>query len=201
MASPAGNAPLLAGAVVQRADAGPDWALLKVREPGKTTFVLAVGGRGIGLTGARPPKPPEARSIGRLEGFRVAWVREGIVGLERGDTRAKIDATRGGRLEVKVGPEAWTEAEREVPAPEEERGVWLARGNELAGDRARDELDAQADRRLARDEGGDRAPRAEGRGRARRPRPDRGRRCARPAGAVARRGGRARARAGPARSR
>jgi NFACT N-terminal and middle domains/NFACT protein RNA binding domain len=143
MASPAGNPPLLAGAVVQRADVGPDWALLKVREPGKTTFILAVGGRGVGLAGARPPKPPEARSIGRLEGFRVAWVREGIVGLERGDTRAKIDATRGGWLEVKVGPEAWTEADRKIPAPAEERGVWLARGNELAGDRARDELDAR----------------------------------------------------------
>jgi fibronectin-binding protein A (FbpA)/ribosomal quality control pathway NFACT family protein len=146
MASPPGSEPLLAllsGAVVQRADAGSNWALLKLREPGRTTFLLAVAGRGAGLAASRPPKPEGSRSVGRLEGFRLAWLRDRVIGLERGELRAKIDATRGTRVELKFGPEAWNEADRALPALEEDRDAWLARGEDLAGDQARDELVAK----------------------------------------------------------
>src|SRR5580704_2791739 len=104
-------APLLVGAVVQRADAGGRSIVLKVREPGRTTFILAVAGRGAGLLAARPPKPEGAKLLGKLEGFRVAWLRDAEIGLERGDERGRIDAARG-RVEVKIGAEAWTDGER-----------------------------------------------------------------------------------------
>jgi predicted ribosome quality control (RQC) complex YloA/Tae2 family protein len=133
-------APLLAGAVVQRADGAGRSIVLKVREPGRTTFVLVVAGRGVGLLAARPPKGDGARSFGRLEGFRVAWLREGGVGLEREDERARIDAARGAAVEVKVGAEAWTEADVEPRATADERDAWLARGAELAREAAGEEL-------------------------------------------------------------
>jgi predicted ribosome quality control (RQC) complex YloA/Tae2 family protein len=137
--SPRG-APLLAGAVVQTAHVGARSTVLKVREPGKTTFVVAVAGKGVGLVEARPSKPEGARSFGRLEGFRVAWVTSDEVGLERGEAeRAQIDAARGSRVEVKVGPGAWTEVSDRA-AEGGERAAWLARGEELTKDSARDEL-------------------------------------------------------------
>jgi hypothetical protein len=135
---------LLQGAVVQRADVGARSAVLRVREPGRTTFVLAVGGRGIGLVEARPPKPEGTRSITRLEGFRVAWLREGEIGFERGEDRARIDAARGrgGEVVLTIASTAWGEAE--LAAGAEARGdgrdAWIARGNELAGESAAEEL-------------------------------------------------------------
>jgi hypothetical protein len=140
---PGGPRPLLLGAVVQRADAGPRAAVLKVREPGRTTFVLAVSGRGVGLALARPPKPDGGRSLVRLEGFRVSWLRDAEIGLERGEERARIDAARGGGVEVKVGPGVWSEAEREPRASDEDRAVWLARGEKLAAGSAREELESR----------------------------------------------------------
>jgi hypothetical protein len=134
---------LLVGAVVQRVDAGPRAAVLKVREPGRTTFVLAVAGRGVGLALTRPAKPEGGRPLARLEGFRVAWLRDGALGLERREDRAKIDAARGGGVEVKVGPEAWTEVERAPSASDAEFEALVARGRELALGSAREELAAR----------------------------------------------------------
>ncbi|MGO9708744.1 MAG: NFACT RNA binding domain-containing protein [Polyangiaceae bacterium] len=73
----------------------------------------------------------------------MAWLGEGAAALERGAERAKIDASRGARVEVKVGPEAWTEVQGEAYARDEERDGWLARGEELAENAARDELIAR----------------------------------------------------------
>ncbi len=138
---------------MQRADVGGRSAVLKVREPGRTTFVVAVAGRGVGLVESRPAKPEGGRSFGKLEGFRVAWLDEKAAGLVRGDERARIDAARGAGMEVEVGREAWTEApSAEIlrRRREDEREAWLARGAGLAGDSARDELAA---RRARRDRG------------------------------------------------
>jgi hypothetical protein len=138
-----GGTPLLRGAVVQRIDAGPRSAVVKVREPGLTTFVLAVAGHGVGLTLSRPAKPEGGRSLARLEGFRIAWLREGGIGLERGDERVRIDAPPGGSgavVRVDVGPSAWTAEEGRSAAFEEEREAWLARGNTIALGTAREEL-------------------------------------------------------------
>jgi hypothetical protein len=41
----------LGGAVVQRADVGPRMAVLKVRVPGATWYVVIVAGRGVGVVG------------------------------------------------------------------------------------------------------------------------------------------------------
>jgi predicted ribosome quality control (RQC) complex YloA/Tae2 family protein len=135
---------LLAGAVVQQAFVGTRTVVLKVREPGRTTFVVATAGGGVGLTSARPAKGEGARSVAKLEGFRVAWVRAGAVGLETsaGDARARIDAARGARVEVKVGPDAWTEVDRQGAAEDAEREAWLLRGEKLAKGAASDALSA-----------------------------------------------------------
>jgi len=159
--SASGGARLLEGAVVQRADVSERGAVLKVREPGRTTFVV-IGGGGVGITEARVPKPDGARSAVRIEGFRVVWVNARGVGLARrkgavsdeggGEAgggegsdadravepgvieRARVDAGRDGRVKVHVGEEAWTDADADEGAPESEREEWLARGERLASD-------------------------------------------------------------------
>jgi hypothetical protein len=148
--------PLLAGAVVQRADVGEDAAVLKVREPGKTTFVLVLGRGGRGgrsetaLSDARVARPAGSRPMARLEGFRVAWVSPTGVGLARSDPdaeggvlRACVDAKRDGRVEVRVGHAAWTESEAMDAAPATEREAWLARGESLAQGHAASALEAR----------------------------------------------------------
>jgi hypothetical protein len=134
---------------VQRAEVGDRTALLKVRQPGRTSFVVAAAGRGVGLVAERPAKVEGARAWGRLEGFRVAWVRERSVGLEKragGEDapeamfeRACIDANGSGRLDVRFGPESWGNGGGDG-ARESEREVWMARGEVLAGDAAREAL-------------------------------------------------------------
>jgi hypothetical protein len=134
---------LLEGAIVQRADVGERSAVLKVRQPGATTFVVVAAGRGVGLVRGRPAKPEGGRSLGRLEGFRVAWVRESGVGLARGDMRARIDGDAA-HIGVHVGEEAWSEEEGGTGRAEAgELDAWLARGGAIAGDAARDALAAR----------------------------------------------------------
>jgi hypothetical protein len=161
---PQPRAVLLAGAVVQRADVGEDAAVLKVREPGKTTFVLVLGRAGTGLSETRVARPSGSRPMARLEGFRVAWVNPGGVGLVRSDPddgtspappgggpnqaedgvqRARIDAKRDGRVEVRVGHAAWAESDAADAAPAAERDAWLARGASLAEGHAASALEAR----------------------------------------------------------
>ena len=45
-------------------------------------------------------------------------------------------------MEVKVGPEVWTEEDREPHAADADRAIWLARGGQLAVGSAREELEA-----------------------------------------------------------
>ena len=141
----AGHGELLRGAVVQRADAGDRRIVLKVRAPGKTTFVLGVAGKGVGLSDGRPPKPPGARSLRSLEGFRIAWIGRREVGLEKGEGRARVDVggrSAGDRVEVKSGADAWESAPADqARAPDLE--AWLARGAALAEDWARSDLAAR----------------------------------------------------------
>lgn len=146
---PPGSAPgaplLLEGAVVQQARGNERALVLKVREPGVTTFVVAAAGRGVGIATGAPPRPDGAQTWRKLEGFRVAWVTENGVGLARGDERARIDAARGGGVEVEVGREAWTEAHSGA-AGASERERWLDRGGDFVATLARD---AVAERRAA----------------------------------------------------
>jgi predicted ribosome quality control (RQC) complex YloA/Tae2 family protein len=134
---------------VQRADVGEHGAVLKVREPGRTTFVVVGGGgAGVGISEARVAKPDRARSVGRIEGFRVAWVSSRGVGLARATRaegaaeveeaevveRARVDAGRDGRVKLSVGDAAWGDAEAAEGALEEERAQWVARGERLASE-------------------------------------------------------------------
>jgi predicted ribosome quality control (RQC) complex YloA/Tae2 family protein len=134
--------------VVQRADASDQAVVLKVREPGRTTFVLALGNQGVGLSEARVARPGGSRPVARLEGFRVAWVSARAVGLVRsdpdaGEQRARLEARRDGRVEVLVGPAVWSEADAVDAAPAAERQAWLARGESLAEGHATSALEAR----------------------------------------------------------
>ena len=158
--SASAGARLLEGAVVQRADVSERGAVLKVREPGRTTFVI-VSGAGVGLTEARAAKPDGSRSAVRIEGFRVVWVSARGVGLARQTKppegaeapegtdapavveRARVDAGRDGRVKVYVGEEAWTDADADEAAPEAERAQWLARGERLARDASSHAIDGR----------------------------------------------------------
>jgi hypothetical protein len=145
---------LLEGAVVQRADVSDRGAVLKVREPGRTTFVI-IGSAGIGITEARVAKPEGARSAVRIEGFRVVWVSARGVGLARrkGDAEdaddaggmdlARVDAERDGRVKVHVGQRAWIEADASEGVLAGEREAWLARGEKLASDAQTNALDGR----------------------------------------------------------
>jgi hypothetical protein len=129
--------PLLLGAVVQQAHIGERGALLKVRKPGETSWIVLVAGRGAGITLERAQRPSGARGWTRLEGFRVAWLRDDAVGLARGEERARIAAAA--TVTATIAPEAWG-AEPEGVALATDRERWLAKGRALATDAAKDAL-------------------------------------------------------------
>jgi hypothetical protein len=142
--SPSGTGRLLEGAVVQRADVSERGAVLKLREPGRSTFLL-VGSGGVGISERRVAKPDGARSAVRIEGFRVVWVNAHGVGLTRSKVtpdanepvaveRARVDSGQDGRLKVYVGDTAWAESDAAAAALEGEREEWLARGTRLASE-------------------------------------------------------------------
>jgi hypothetical protein len=137
---PSSQGALLFGAVVQQAHIGERGALLKVRQPGATSWVVVVAGRGVGMSAEKAPKPAGAPSWTRLEGFRVAWLRDDGVGLARGDERARIAV--GATLSVTVAPDAWDPTPAEI-ALAEDRDAWLAKGGVLATSAAADALAAR----------------------------------------------------------
>src|SRR3974390_2404492 len=91
-----GGALLLEGALVQRADTHASGAILKVREPGRTTFVVISGGR-VAITPSRVPRLPDMRHTAALEGHRIAWINARCVALHRQDP-AQPSGSRRARI-------------------------------------------------------------------------------------------------------
>src|SRR3954471_12027280 len=107
---PSPDDPLLAGATVQRVDIGADLAVLRLRAPGETYFIVIAAGRPgplVGLTRDKPFKgaalfsdPASGRAVplgeklrwrGRLEGAHIVNIGERRVELLRDATRFVVE--------------------------------------------------------------------------------------------------------------
>jgi predicted ribosome quality control (RQC) complex YloA/Tae2 family protein len=146
MAQPLEAAPLVAGAIVQRADVGERAVVLKTRRPGETVYVLAITQRGVGIAPDRAPRPANSRSVPRLEGFRVAWLTRGTIALER--HREGSETVEWALIDVQAGRLRLSYEAPEPPpsdkvARDDERAAWEARGAEIAGRLATDAVDAR----------------------------------------------------------
>jgi hypothetical protein len=121
---------LLAGAIVQRADVGEHAAVLKVRLPGETTYVVAAAGAGLGMSQLKVPRPDGARAMARLEGFRVAMLRPSDALLSRGDEWlvVRAEARRITVTPATASVAGWDDAQA---ARASDRAVWLERGGSM----------------------------------------------------------------------
>jgi hypothetical protein len=100
--------PFLAGAAVQRVDAGAQVVLLRVRLPGETRFVIVAAGKrggvgvvaekpwkGAGLPGGSAPEGQKMRLRARLEGGRIASAGARVVLVDQGETGYVLEALPG----------------------------------------------------------------------------------------------------------
>lgn len=161
------------GATVQRVDVGPKVALLRVRAPGETGFVIVAAGRrggvgiaserpwkGAGLPGGAAPEGEKMRFRARLEGARVIAISPRSIALEKGGARFVVEAgsAEGARVTLREGDapiedvevdrgEAAIRAEGERLARELAEGAIAARRQALA--RALAKAEAKVARRVA----------------------------------------------------
>ena len=121
---------LLEDAAVQRVDVGPLVAVLRLRAPGETTYVILAAGRrgavgllssrpwsGAGLPGGSAADGEKARFRARLEGARVEALGARWILLRKGEARFALEAGSGEGSRVTL---------RELP-PDEALGVGEAR--------------------------------------------------------------------------
>jgi hypothetical protein len=145
------EAPLLAGATVQRVDVGTDLAVLRLRAPGETFFLVIASGRSGPLVGLTRDKPFKGAALfsdpasGRLVplGEKLRWRNrlEGAHIVHVGERRVLL-FQEGALFAVETASAAGSRvALREVPADEAEAGIfarasevdaWCERGERLA---------------------------------------------------------------------
>ena len=118
---------LLSGAVVQRADVGERGAVIKLRAPGQTSYLLALAGAGMAIARSKVARPDGARAVKRLEGFRVSFVTPSAIALVRGEERGAI-VVRGSRIVLEFPGEVDAAQAVNVDA----REAWIARGLAMA---------------------------------------------------------------------
>jgi predicted ribosome quality control (RQC) complex YloA/Tae2 family protein len=149
MSEPEREPPLLGGAVVQRVDIARALAVLRLRAPGATYFLMMAAGRAgplVGLARQKPFKgaglftaPESALPLGeklharsRLEGARVEAIAARSVVLVKEGERFVLETTAasGGRVRLRAAGEGWVLDEQ--AAREAEVEAWCARGEELS---------------------------------------------------------------------
>ena len=149
---------LLEDAAVQRVDMGPLVAVLRLRAPGETSYLILVAGRrgravgllasrpwkGAGLPGGSLPDGERLRFRARLEGARVEALGPRRILLRKGEARFALEAGAGEGARVTL---------REVPAEEPLADDEARAGDDSdAGD---DEALRAAGERIARELGED----------------------------------------------
>ncbi len=139
---------LLAGVIVQRVDLARELAVLRLRAPGATFFLMMASGRPAPLAGIARTKPfkgaglftaPESavplgeklRARSRLEGARVAGLGAKRILFTKEDARFLLEAASASGARVVLRELGADEALGETPAPAEDLDAWIARGDAL----------------------------------------------------------------------
>lgn len=143
--------PLLAGAIVQRVDLATDLAVLRLRAPGETFFLIIAAGRSgplIGLCRDKPFKgqalfsdPASGRAVplgdklrfrNRLEGARIVNIGQRRILLSREGSVFAIDTAPAAGARVTLKEVTGEPAEDQPFAAAEEVEAWCAAGERLA---------------------------------------------------------------------